>query len=205
MDSTEARSSAGRQWSRTAETRRQILDAAREVFTELGFADANIANVVARAGSSVGSIYHHFGGKAELFIALWEDHQQLMEERAAQAVVKARKSGATDPLKMFNVGARAYFDATWERRDLARLFMDGNGPSGFELMRRHRGRDWVRKNAVLLNVGTSPAERLLVAVFTSIIGEAAREIIVSNSKREANKIADAAIRLTARLDPRELD
>jgi AcrR family transcriptional regulator len=205
MSSTEGKSTASRQWSRTAETRSQILDAAREVFTRQGFADANVANVVEQAGSSVGSIYHHFGGKAELFIALWEDHQRLMEERSSQAVAKAKKSGTTDPLEMFSVGARAYFDATWERRDLARLFMDGNGPPGFELMRRRRSRDWFRKNAVLLNVGTSPTERMLVAVFTSIIGEAAREIIVCNSKREANKIAEAALRLTARLDPRQDD
>ncbi len=62
-------------WSRTAETRRGMLAAAREVFTERGFADASVADVVERAGSSVGSLYHHFGGKAELFLALWEDHQ----------------------------------------------------------------------------------------------------------------------------------
>jgi len=204
MTSTEP-TLANRQWSRTAVTRKQILDAAREVFTEQGFADANVANVVERADSSVGSIYHHFGGKAELFIALWEDYQHQKEERSAQAVAKARKAGTTDPLELFCVGARSYFAATWERRDLARLFMDGNGPPGFELMRRHRARDWVRKNAVLLNVGSTPAERMLVAVFTSIIGEAAREIIVSKSKREANKIAEAALRLTERLDPRQLD
>jgi AcrR family transcriptional regulator len=58
------RASAGSwQWARTAETQRALLDAAREVFTEQGFAEANIADVVKRAGSSVGSLYHHFGGK----------------------------------------------------------------------------------------------------------------------------------------------
>ena len=57
------------QWARTAETQRALLDAARAVFAEQGFADASIADVVERAGSSVGSLYHHFGGKSELFIA----------------------------------------------------------------------------------------------------------------------------------------
>jgi AcrR family transcriptional regulator len=51
-----------------------LLDAARAVFTGQGFADASIADVVERAGSSVGSLYHHFGGKSELFIALWQDY-----------------------------------------------------------------------------------------------------------------------------------
>ena len=50
------------QWSRTAQTQRALLDAARQVFTERGFSDASIADIVQRAGSSVGSLDHHFGG-----------------------------------------------------------------------------------------------------------------------------------------------
>src|SRR5437773_414989 len=68
------------QWSRTAQTQRALLDAARQVFTERGFAEASIADIVQRAGSSVGSLYHHFGGKSELFIALWQEHQLAHEE-----------------------------------------------------------------------------------------------------------------------------
>src|ERR1700748_3926467 len=68
------------QWAGTGGTQRALLDAAREVFVEQGFADASVAEVVERAGSSVGSLYHHFGGKAGLFLALWEgataSHQQ---------------------------------------------------------------------------------------------------------------------------------
>ena len=71
------------QWARTAETQRALLDAARAVFSEQGFADASIADVVERAGSSVGSLYHHFGGKSELFIALWQDYQHAQEEAAS--------------------------------------------------------------------------------------------------------------------------
>ncbi|HEX3513570.1 MAG TPA: helix-turn-helix domain-containing protein, partial [Trebonia sp.] len=40
-----------RQWSRTAQTQRALLDAARQVFTERGFSDASIADIVERAGS----------------------------------------------------------------------------------------------------------------------------------------------------------
>ena len=85
------------QWARTAQTRRVLLDAARAVFTGQGFADASIADMVERAGSSVGSLYHHFGGKSELFIALWQDYQQAQEADASEAVARARKAGVTDP------------------------------------------------------------------------------------------------------------
>src|ERR1700749_3310625 len=89
------------QWARTADTQRALLDAAREVFTEQGFAEASIADVVERAGSSVGSMYHHFGGKSELFIALWQEYQHAQEEAAAEAVSAAKQAGVTDSFELF--------------------------------------------------------------------------------------------------------
>jgi len=189
------------QWSRSAETRRVLLEAAREVFAVHGYDGASIADVVERAGSSVGSLYHHFGGKAELFVALWQDHQDAQEQRVVGAVAKARASGEEDLLTLFIQGARAYFDGAWEQRDVARLFMTGDGPPGFEMMRRTRGHEWIRQNAVLLEAGTDPVDRMTVAVLTTIIGETAREIAASSSRREANALAAAAVTLIRRLDP----
>jgi AcrR family transcriptional regulator len=189
------------QWSRTAETRRGMLRAAREIFTERGFAEANVADVVGRAGSSVGSLYHHFGGKTELFLALWEDHQEAHENAAATAVAKARNAGVDDPLELFITGARAFLQCSWERRDLVLLFMDRDCPPGFELMRRARGREWVRQNAVLLGAGADPVDRVTVAVLTTVIGETGREVAACETKTEADKVAEAAIGLIRRLDP----
>src|ERR1700691_1628356 len=89
--------SAAWQWSRTAETQRALLAAAREIFTQRGFTDASIADIVEEAGSSVGSLYHHFGGKSELFVALWQQHQLSHEEAANAAVAQAKGQGVTDP------------------------------------------------------------------------------------------------------------
>ncbi|HWC81904.1 MAG TPA: helix-turn-helix domain-containing protein [Pseudonocardiaceae bacterium] len=190
------------QWSRTAQTRRALLDAAREVFGEQGFTAAGVAAVAERAGSSVGSLYHHFGGKAELFLALWEDHQAAHEAAAAGAVAKARARGETDPLALLITGARAYLDCSWERRDAVRLFADGDAPPGFEVQRRERGREWLRQNATLLGAGTGRTDRLTVAVLTAIIGETAREIATCPTKRAANQLTEHAIGLIRRLDPR---
>jgi AcrR family transcriptional regulator len=188
-------------WSRTGETRRVLLRAARDVFAEKGFAEAGIADVVNRAESSVGSLYHHFGGKAELFLALWEDHQAAHEQNAVEAVSKARTDGVHDPLALFIAGARAFLEGSWQRRDLTLLFMDGDGPPGFELIRRTRNREWVRQNAVLLDAGDDPVERMTVAVLTTIIGEASREIATCSTRRSADMVIEAALRLIRRLDP----
>jgi AcrR family transcriptional regulator len=202
-----ARKASGRagegswQWSRTAETRRVMLEAARETFIERGFAEAAVAEVVERAGSSVGSLYHHFGGKAELFLALWEHHQDAQEDRASGAVAKARAAGEEDPLELFVKGAEAYLRGCWDERDLVRLFMDGDAPPGFEMLRRTRSRDWVRQNAVLLGAGTGPEDRVTVAVLTTVIGEAGREVAACATVDEATKVIDTALHLIRRLDP----
>ncbi|GAB3456261.1 TetR/AcrR family transcriptional regulator [Streptomonospora sediminis] len=187
------------QWSRTARTRSVLLEAAREVFTEKGFAAAGVADVVERAGSSVGSLYHHFGGKSELFLALWEDQQAADEEQATGAVAAARASGQSDPLALFIAGARAFLTGSWQRRHVGLLLLSGDGPPGFDVLRRGRSREWVRKNAELLQAGESAADRLSVSVLTAIIGEASREIVVADSREEANEIIEAAIGLIRRL------
>src|SRR6201999_3470942 len=187
------------QWARTAGTQRALLDAARAIFAEQGFADASIAEVVARADSSVGSLYHHFGGKSELFIALWQEHQAAHEEAASTAVAAAKRSGVTDPFELFSVGARAFLEGSWERRDLAMLFFNGDSPPGFEVMKRRRGHEWIVQNDTLLRLQESSFDRLYASILTSLIGEGAREVAAASTKRQANKVIDAVIEYARRL------
>jgi len=181
------------QWARTAQTQRALLDAARAVFTGQGFADASIADVVERAGSSVGSLYHHFGGKSELFIALWQDYQQAQEADASDAVARARKAGVTDPFELFSAGARAFMEGCWQRRDLAVLFSAGDGPPGFEVMKRRRAREWLGQNDALLRLSDTSFDRLYVTILTSLIGEGAWEVATAPSRRQAGQVIDAVI------------
>ena len=187
------------QWGRTPQTQRSLLDAARQVFTERGFSDSSIADVVECAGSSVGSLYHHFGGKNELFLALWQEHQFAHENAAATAVAEARKAGVTDPGKLFEAGARAYLEGCWQRRDLALLFASGDGPPGFEVLKRRRGREWIGQNDSLLRLTDMPGDRVYAAILTSLIGEGAYEVAASRTRRQAEKIIDAVIEYARRL------
>jgi AcrR family transcriptional regulator len=161
----------GWQSGRTARTQRALLDAAREVFTSRGFADASIADVVERADSSVGSLYHHFGGKSELFLALWHEYQVAHEDAASKAVAQARSDGVTDTGELVAVGARAFLQGSWQCRDLALLFLSGDGPPGFEVIMRRRDHGWVGQNDALLGLRDTPMDRLYASVLTSLIGE----------------------------------
>jgi AcrR family transcriptional regulator len=187
------------QWSRTAETQRALLTAAREVFIAHGFSAAGIADIVERAGSSVGSLYHHFGGKSELFIALWQQHQAAHEEAASRAVAEAKGRGVTDSHELFDARARAFLNGSWERRDLAMLFASGDVPPGWELMRRRRVREWIGQNDSLLQLTDRPEDRVYAAILTSLIGEGAYEVAAAGSRREADKIIDAVCGYARRL------
>src|ERR1700722_4676642 len=201
MAEPQAKKSVTSSWQggRTAQTQRALLDAARDVFGRQGFAEASIADVVERAGSSVGSLYHHFGGKSELFLALWQEHQQAYEDGASAAVAEARQRGVTDPAELFCAGARAFLEGSWQRRDLALLFSTGDGPPGFELMKRRRGHEWISQNDALLRLTDTSLDRLYAAVLTSLIGDGAREVAAARTKAQAGRIIDAVLEYASRL------
>lgn len=204
----------GRERTRSVSTREALLEAALEAFTDHGYANASIAEIVASSGASVGSLYHHFGGKSGLYLTLWEDFQEGQESRAASAVTHAREAGAhdssvpsspTDPMALFVSGARAFLRGCWEERGVARLFLENDGPQGFDLLRRQRSRDWVRRNTKLLRVGDRRAEHVLVLTLTTVIAEAGREVAACEEKHQADEIIEEVCRLLTRLAGREAE
>ncbi|HSZ41924.1 MAG TPA: TetR/AcrR family transcriptional regulator [Trebonia sp.] len=192
----------GWQWTRTAETQRALLDAARAVFAEEGFASASITDIVERAGSSVGSLYHHFGGKSELFLALWQEYSGAQEEAAGRAIAQGRRTGVTDPLVLFSAGAKAYLEGCWQRRDLAVLFSTGDAPPGFGTLQRADGYQWISAldstGGTLGGPGES-AERLYVTVLTSLVREGAVEVAAARNRRQATRTISAVLEYARRL------
>lgn len=51
----------------------EILAAARELFAAHGFDGVSMSNVARRAGSSKANIFHHFGSKEDLYLAVMRD------------------------------------------------------------------------------------------------------------------------------------
>src|SRR5438552_5956020 len=74
--------------ARLADTRRRILEAARVVVAEQGFAAAQVAVVASLADVATGSVYRHFPSKTSLFAEMLRS----VSEREL-AVVKAVAAG----------------------------------------------------------------------------------------------------------------
>jgi AcrR family transcriptional regulator len=185
---------------RARDTRTTLLEAARDVFSEVGYTEANVADVVARAGSSVGSMYHHFGGKADLYLALYDEHQSRQEARADAAVRQARASGEQDALVLFIAGSRAFLRGCWEERDLARLFLEGDGPPGFDQVSRNRFREWVKRAGGLLRGAESHLlGEPFTLVLTTVIAAAGREVAQQPDEEAAMSYADDVLILLSRL------
>ncbi|GAT69649.1 TetR/AcrR family transcriptional regulator [Planomonospora sp. ID91781] len=198
MSSDTDRSATGvtaRTSERGAATRVALLAAAREVFVTSGFADAGVTEVVARAGASVGSLYHHFSGKADLYLTLFEEFQARQTQRTKQALQSARAEGETDPMRLFIAGARAYLEGCLAERELAALFLRGDGPPGFELVMRDRLRQWAKRNAALFEGD----EGALVVVVTGALAAAVSEIVLSPDEDASRRLAEDVLAIIGRI------
>ncbi len=63
------------------ETRARLLETARKVFSERGYADSSMDDLTAQAGLTRGALYHHFGDKKGLLAAVVEQLDAEMDER----------------------------------------------------------------------------------------------------------------------------
>ena len=112
--------------SRGALTRRRLLEAAEEVFAELGYHDASIVKLTEAAGVGQGTFYLYFASKKEIFDELVLDlnHRvrQAMTEAASQGETRAEREilGFTRLLPLHGGASRALSDHPPGRVRLAR-------------------------------------------------------------------------------------
>jgi AcrR family transcriptional regulator len=86
-------------------TRRALIDAARTLFGEQGYAATSLDEVVAAAKVTKGALYHHYRGKQELFAAVYEQVKLEVSDRFAIAFIEP------DPWKDLCTGCQAMIDA----------------------------------------------------------------------------------------------
>jgi AcrR family transcriptional regulator len=92
-----------------AQTRARLIDAAAKVFARRGFQAASVEEIAEVAGYSHGAVYSNFDGKADLFLAVFEDY---MAERVRELAATQAALADDAPLE---VRARALADQWMDR------------------------------------------------------------------------------------------
>jgi AcrR family transcriptional regulator len=185
-----------RRWARTDATQLRILDAATEVFSARGFSAATMADIVEHSGASIGSIYHHFGGKKELFLAIYDRLSADVERRVAEA---ARDATEMDSQQAFAAHVRAYLHAIWENRRAAMMMASGDVPVDFEGLRRKNTLTFFHRWMGVLDVDSSKRGQLLSRVLIAIMSEASLMVTMCDDVADVPPISDATIEWIARL------
>jgi AcrR family transcriptional regulator len=122
------------QADRSAATRAALVNAARPLFAQQGFAAVGTEAIVRAAGVTRGALYHQFADKTELFAAVVEAvEQDVMAQIMRQ--LGAGAAGDPDPLDELVRGASAWLDACAEPSVQQILLLDAPAVLGWERYR----------------------------------------------------------------------
>jgi AcrR family transcriptional regulator len=187
----------GRKWASSGDTRRKVVEGAVEVFSERGYTEATVSDVVARSGVSTGSIYHHFGGKGELFLAIWEELTSVVEGRMDAAL----EADTGDPRERFEVAVRAYLWGMWDFRREAMVLASGDAPKGFESARRKRMLESTGRMVGVLGLGTTPQDRLVTRFIIAVLSEGAYTVAGARDRDYAELVIEETVRWLGRMTP----
>ncbi len=103
------------------ERRRQLLDAALEVFVSQGYHAAAMDEIAERAGVSKPVLYQHFPGKLELYLALLDESVDTLVETVRDAL-----RSNPDPKQRVAATFGAYFEFVGGKGQAYRLVFESD-------------------------------------------------------------------------------
>lgn len=120
------------QAERSGATRAALIEAARSLFAERGYAGVGTEEIVRAAGVTRGALYHHFDGKRELFEAVYERIELELAERIASGALEAK---ASSPLEAMRAGTEMFLAASAEPETQRIVLLDGPSVLGWDRWR----------------------------------------------------------------------
>jgi AcrR family transcriptional regulator len=154
-----------------ADTRQALVDAARGLFTDQGYAATGTEEIVAAARVTRGALYHHFRDKNDLFRAVME---QVATE-VAERLIESELGAASDAWTEVRDGLRAFLDLCVVTDDFQRIVLvEGPAVLGHEawddLVARHGSNllaQWLSRaiaDGRIQPLPVPPLTRLLIAM-----------------------------------------
>lgn len=191
-----------------AHTRAALVDAARTLFTEQGYAATGTEQIVTRARVTRGALYHHFRDKTALFRAVMHTVASELAEQLVAAELQRAHHQSGDAWQQLRQGVQAYLDACVDSEFQRIVLVEGPAVLGREawdaLVEQHGHqmlRSWLHdamRDREVDPLPLDPLPRLLGALLaeasTYIAGSADR----AHARDEAGRTID---RILAGLRP----
>ena len=165
-----------------ADTRQALVDAARKLFTEQGFAATGTEEIVAAARVTRGALYHHFHDKTDLFRAVMEQiarevAEHLIDAELSRPPATSPDQPSADAWDEVRDGLRAFLDLCVVTDDFQRIVLvEGPAVLGHEawdeLVARHGSNllaEWLSRaveQGRIAPVPIQPLTRLLIAMIS---------------------------------------
>jgi AcrR family transcriptional regulator len=141
------------QAERSEATRAALLEVARRLFAERGYAGVGTEEIVREAGVTRGALYHHFDGKRDLLRAVYEQlESEIAEDLAERAVPGA------SVLETLRSGAGRFLDHCLEPEVQRIALLDAPAVLGWEQWRAIGARYGLGLIAGLLTAGIEAGE-----------------------------------------------
>ena len=117
-------------------TKKKIMDSARRLFAERGYAETPLEEIVRAAGVTKGAFYHHFRDKAGLFRNVFDEVDRELVQAVAESAV-----GANSTWERLIAGCDGFLDACLDR-DVRRVILsDGPVVLGWDAWRAQEMRN----------------------------------------------------------------
>jgi AcrR family transcriptional regulator len=117
--------------ARGDETRRNLVDAGRDLFVSKGYFNTSIGELVSRSGVGTrGAFYHHFKDKSELFRAVFEEVESDLTLRSL-----ASPPEGADSWERLSRGLHGFLDAALEPEVQRVVLLDGPVVLGWQTLR----------------------------------------------------------------------
>ncbi len=161
-----------------ADTRQALVDVARRLFTEQGYAATGTEEIVAAARVTRGALYHHFHDKTDLFRAVMEQIAREVAEHLIDAELsRPAAPSPADAWEEVRDGLRAFLDLCVVTDDFQRIVLvEGPAVLGHEawdqLVARHGSNllsEWLSRAIEQGRIAPLPVEpltRLLIAMIS---------------------------------------
>jgi TetR/AcrR family transcriptional regulator, regulator of cefoperazone and chloramphenicol sensitivity len=156
-------------------TRRQLLEAAGEVFAEVGFRSATVREICQRAGANVAAINYHFGDKETLYVeVLRYAHGKALDKyplllglsEDAPAEKKLHAFVHSLLLRIFEKGP-----TSWHGRLMSREMMEPTAALDSLIEERIRPMNIVLWKIIAEILGCEPADDLVLRCAFSVVSQ----------------------------------